>query len=78
MGAGTIQQEMRKTAMQELIRFIDNDRMQDSYTKNQILDLLTYKLDKERLDIMQAFFDGRFKGDQWDDVEDYYDKNYKQ
>lgn len=52
--------------------------MQDSYTKNQILDLLTYKLDKERLDIMQAFFDGRFKGDQWDDVEDYYDKNYKQ
>lgn len=31
------------TAIQELIHFIENDRMQSSYTKEQVLELLTFK-----------------------------------
>ena len=36
------------TAVEELIHFIKNDRMQSTYTKEQILELLKFKLEKEK------------------------------
>jgi len=44
-----------KTAIQELIHFIENDRMQSIYTKEQILELLNFKLEKEKEQIVNAF-----------------------
>lgn len=47
------------TAIQELIHFIENDRMQSSYTKEQVLELLTFKLEKEKEQLEQAHQKGR-------------------
>ena len=44
-----------RTAIQELIHFIENDRMQSSYTKEQLLELLTFKLEKEKEQIKDSF-----------------------
>lgn len=46
------------TAIQELIHFIENDRMQTSYTKEQVLELLTFKLEKEKEQLEQAYQQG--------------------
>ena len=43
-----------KTAIQELIHFIENDRMQSIYTKEQVLELLNFKLEKEKEQIIEA------------------------
>ncbi len=37
------------TAIQELIHFIENDRMQSSYTKEQVIELLTFKLNQNKM-----------------------------
>lgn len=42
-----------KTTIQELIHFITNDKMQSSYTKEQIIELLTFKLEAERNQIIK-------------------------
>lgn len=46
------------TAIQELIHFIENDRMQSSYTKEQVIELLTFKLEKEKEQLEQAYQQG--------------------
>lgn len=46
------------TSIQELIRFINNDRMQEVYTKEQMIELLEFKLEKEKQQIMTAYYDG--------------------
>ena len=51
-----------KTAIQELIHFIENDRMQSIYTKEQILELLNFKLEKEKEQIKDAFNFGVYDG----------------
>ena len=42
------------TAIQELIQSFENDRMQTSYTKEQMIELLTYKLEAEKQQIIEA------------------------
>jgi elongation factor P hydroxylase len=63
------------TAIQELIHFIENDRMQSSYTKEQVLELLTFKLEKEKEQIMKArqdiFHTGNLTNEQ------YYSETFK-
>jgi hypothetical protein len=46
------------TAIQELIRFLKNDRMQNVYTGEQIIELLEFKLEKEKQQIMKTYYDG--------------------
>jgi len=41
------------TAIQELIRFLKNDRMQNVYTGEQIIELLEFKLEKVKDFLMQ-------------------------
>jgi hypothetical protein len=53
-----------KTAIQELIHFIENDRMQSIYTKEQILELLNFKLEKEKEQNDKAYEQG--SKDAWD------------
>ena len=51
-----------KTAIEELIHFIENDIMQSTYTKEQVLELLNFKLEKEKEQIMNAFSFGVYDG----------------
>jgi len=51
-----------KTAIQELIHFIENDKMQSSYTKQQLLELLNFKLEKEKEQIINAYEVGSENG----------------
>lgn len=64
------------TAIQELIHFIENDRMQSSYTKEQVIELLTFKLEKEKEQIIEA---ADFNVTEWqmEDGEMYYNRNFK-
>jgi hypothetical protein len=48
------------TAIQELIRFINNDRMQEVYTKEQMIELLEFKLEKEKQQLIDAWKLGNF------------------
>jgi hypothetical protein len=63
------------TAIQELIHFIENDRMQSSYTKEQVLELLTFKLEKEKEQIMDAFNYGQI--DLGMEAHEYYEQTLK-
>jgi hypothetical protein len=51
-----------KTAIQELIHFIENDKMQSSYTKEQLLELLNFKLEKEKEQIINSYEVGSENG----------------
>lgn len=71
------------TAIQELIHFIENDRMQSSYTKEQVIELLTFKLEKEKEQIMDAYKEGEDNVDNdgclidKDGCEQHYNRNFK-
>ena len=75
-----------KTAIQELIHFIEKDRMQSTYTKEQVLELLNFKLEKEKEQIKDAYEIGDANG--WNDAkyndkpkhkrtEQYYNETFK-
>ena len=74
-----------KTAIQELIHFIENDRMQPIYTKEQILELLNFKLEKEKKQIIESWDNGFANGYDLgkhnitypDNAEQYYNKTFK-
>ena len=71
---------MEKTSIAELLRFINNDRMQSSYTKEQLIELLNFKLEKEKEQIVQAFNHGRnvgSVGSQNVDGNYYYEQIFK-
>jgi hypothetical protein len=53
-----------KTVIQELIHFIEKDRMQSTYTKEQVLELLNFKLKKEKEQNEKAYEQGG--KDAWD------------
>lgn len=53
------------TAIQELIRFIKNDRMQNVYTGEQILELLEFKLEREQEQLNDAYLAGEAKDEQY-------------
>jgi hypothetical protein len=68
-----------KTAIQELIHFIENDRMQSIYTKEQVLELLNFKLEKEKEQIRKAYSKG-YNESSWgrfSDSEKYYNETFK-
>lgn len=71
------------TAIQELIISFENDRMQKSYTKEQMIELLTYKLEVEKQQIIEAhgsklkLSSGTTNYEYWFTGEDYYTKNFK-
>lgn len=46
-----------KTAIEQLIHLFEIDRMQSTYTKEQIIELLTFKLEKEKQQIIDAHGD---------------------
>jgi hypothetical protein len=48
------------TAIQEVIKFLKNDRMQNVYTGEQIIELLEFKLEKEKQQLINAWELGNF------------------
>jgi hypothetical protein len=70
-----------KTAVEELIHFIKNDRMQSTYTKEQILELLEFKLEKEKEQIIEAHrmssVESGFEHSAEDWANRYYNETYK-
>ena len=70
------------TAIQELIQSFENDRMQKSYTKEQMIELLTYKLEAEKQQIIEAHGSKLINpqgtsSSYWLKGEDYYNKKFK-
>ena len=69
------------TAVEELIHFIKNDRMQSTYTKEQILELLQFKLEKEKEQIIEAHrmssIESGFEHSAQDWANTYYNETYK-
>lgn len=71
------------TAIQELIQSFENDRMQKSYTKEQMIELLSYKLETEKQQIIEAhgsklkLSSGTTNYEYWFTGEDYYTKKFK-
>ena len=53
------------TAIQELIRFLKNDRMQNVYTGEQIIELLEFKLEREQEQLNDAYLAGEAKDEQY-------------
>jgi hypothetical protein len=58
------------TALQELIRFLKRDKMQEFYTKEQMICLLEFKLEKEKEQLNDAYLAGEAKDEQ------YFKKQY--
>ena len=74
-----------KTAIGELIHFIENDMMQTVYTKEQILCLLDFMLEAEKQQIINAHGDKQKTKSNpnslipygyWYKGEDYYNDNF--
>ena len=69
------------TAVEELIHFIKNDRMQSTYTKEQILELLEFKLEKEKEQIIEAHrmssIESGFEHSAEDWANTYYNETFK-
>jgi len=69
------------TAVEELIHFIENDRMQSTYTKDQILELLEFKLEKEKEQIIEAHrmssIESGFEHSAEDWANTYYNETFK-
>jgi hypothetical protein len=74
---------MKLTVLQQMRRFIQNDMMQSSYTKEQILEMIDLMLiEKEKLQIKEAHRQAsleagfEYSADDWAD--EYYKKTYEQ
>lgn len=71
-----------KTAIEQLIYLFEIDRMQSTYTKEQIIELLTFKLEKEKQQIIDAHGDKLKKSrstsnyEYWFTGEDYYNETF--
>ena len=72
-----------KTAIQHLIHSFENDRMQSTYTKEQILNLLNFKLEQEKQQIVEAHGNKLRKSrgvtnyEYWLSGETYYNETFK-
>ncbi len=68
------------TAIQELIHSFTIDRMQSSYTREQMIELLTYKLEKEKEQIIKAY-ETAMETDIYNEPlkigKDYYNQKFK-
>jgi hypothetical protein len=72
---------MKQTAIQQLIHCFENDKMQSTYPKEQIINLLNFMLEKEKQQIVEAHIDGfyspPFGKSRNGEAKDYYDKTFK-
>jgi hypothetical protein len=73
---------MKLTALQQMRRFIQNDMMQSSYTKEQILEMIDLMLiEKEKLQIKeshrQASLEAGFEYSADDWADEYYKNTYE-
>ena len=70
-----------KTAIQQLIHSFEIDRMQSTYTKEQIINLLNFVLEQEKQQIIEAHIDGfyspPFGKSRNGEAKDYYNKTFK-
>ncbi len=73
-----------KTAIQQLINSFENDRMQSTYSKEQILNLLNFKLQQEKQQIIEAHGNKLRKSreagtsyEYWVGGIDYYNETFK-
>ena len=72
-----------KTTIQKLIHSFEIDRMQSTYTREQIIELLNYKLEQEKQQIIEAHGDKLKKSsgvtnyEYWFSGEEYYNKKFK-
>jgi hypothetical protein len=65
-----------KTAIQHLIHSFENDKMQSTYSKEQILNLLNFMLEQEKQQLKEAWINSLTKGD-YNSAEEYYNKTFK-
>jgi hypothetical protein len=63
-----------KTAIQHLIHSFENDKMQSTYSKKQILNLLNFKLEQEKQQIVEAYQENMMS---YTDGETYYNETFK-
>lgn len=71
-----------RTTIQQLIHSFEIDRMQSTFTREQIIELLTYKLEQEKQQIIEAHGNKLIKpksldADYWRTGEEYYNKKFK-
>ena len=64
-----------KTTIQKLIHSFEIDRMQSTYTREQIIELLNYKLEQEKQQIIEAY-EGIFENQNLS-AEQYYNEKFK-
>ena len=72
-----------RTTIQQLIHSFEIDRMQSTYTREQIIELLNYKLEQEKQQIIEAYCTGCLDITKDENIfpretsEDYYNKKFK-
>ena len=68
-----------KTAIQHLIYSFEPIRMQSTYSKEQILNLLNFMLEMEKQQIIDAWFGGYLNGESKTELksEQYYNETFK-
>lgn len=64
-----------RTTIQQLIHSFEIDRMQSTYTREQIIELLNYKLEQEKQQIVEAY-EGIFENQNLS-AEQYYNEKFK-
>ena len=65
-----------RTTIQQLIHSFEIDRMQSTYTREQIIELLNYKLEQEKQQIMEAYNSGQ-QIPPFEYAEQYYNEKFK-
>ena len=72
-----------KTVIQQLIHSFENDRMQSTYSKEQIINLLNFKLQQEKEQIIESYCIGCLDITKDENIfpietsEEYYNNTYK-
>lgn len=71
-----------RTTIQQLIHSFEIDRMQSTFTREQIIELLNYKLEQEKQQIIEAHgnkFIKQISSDSvyWRTGEEYYNEKFK-
>ena len=65
-----------RTTIQKLIHSFEIDRMQSTYTRKQIIELLNYKLEQEKQQIIEAYNSGQ-QIPPFEYAEQYYNEKFK-
>lgn len=65
-----------RTTIQKLIHSFEIDRMQSTFTREQIIELLNYKLEQEKQQIMEAYNSGQ-QIPPFEYAEQYYNEKFK-